>query len=324
MQSVVCVNKYGDTVKDMNRTAIVTGANGFVGAATVRELVNNGYHVWCIVHNSDERISDLDNVEIIRCEMDRYRDLENMIDERGIDSFFHFAWAGSWGEQRGDVKLQLSNVQFSIDALNAAKTLNCKNYIGAGTINEKESVLAALTSGNKPGLNYIYGYAKLVSHLMCSSIASKIGIDLIWPIITNSYGIGDVSSRFLNSTFKKCLNSVEPEFTSGIQNYDFVYIDDVARAYRLISEKGRPFTEYLIGSSDAKPLKEFLLEMKNVIAPDINFKFGNVPFTGINLPLDSFDCSMTEKDTGFRSEVTFAEGCKKTYEWLSETYGAKI
>ena len=53
-----------------------------------------------------------------------------------------------------------------------------------------------------------------------------------------------------------------PQFTAGTQNYDFVYIDDVARAFRLIGEKGKPFHEYLIGSSTARPLKEFLLEMK--------------------------------------------------------------
>ena len=43
-----------------------------------------------------------------------------------------------------------------------------------------------------------------------------------------------------------------------MQNYDFVYIDDVARAFRLIGEKGKPFHEYVIGSGNAKPLKNFL------------------------------------------------------------------
>lgn len=104
----------------------------------------------------------------------------------------------------------------------------------------------------------------------------------------------------------------------GTQNYDFVYIDDVARAFYLIGKNGKPFNEYLIGSSNAKPLKEFLLEMKAAIAPDLDFIFGDIPFTGINLPLEKYDCSKTETDTGFKAKISFGEGCKKTMEWLKK------
>ena len=104
-------------------------------------------------------------------------------------------------------------------------------------------------------------------------------------------------------------------------NYDFVYIDDVARAFRLIGENGKPFHEYLIGSSNARPLKEFLLEMQASIAPQLPFRFGDIPFTGIDLPLDRFDCSQTEADTGFRAEISFAEGCRRTMAWWTEIGG---
>lgn len=74
------------------------------------------------------------------------------------------------------------------------------------------------------------------------------------------------------------------------------------------------FCHYLIGSSDAKPLREFVLEMKAALAPDKEFVFGDVPFTGVNMPLSDFDCSITEKDTGFRATIPFGEGVKK--QWI--------
>ena len=55
--------------------------------------------------------------------------------------------------------------------------------------------------------------------------------------------------------------------------------------------------------------------MKEAIAPDLDFIFGDIPFTGVNLSLDDFDCSVTEKDTGFRAEISFAEGCRRTRDW---------
>ena len=62
----------------------------------------------------------------------------------------------------------------------------------------------------------------------------------------------------------------------------------------------------------------FLLEMKKAIAPDLDFIFGDIPFAGVNLPLSRFDCSETERDTGFKAEISFAEGTKRTMVWLKE------
>jgi nucleoside-diphosphate-sugar epimerase len=153
---------------------------------------------------------------------------------------------------------------------------------------------------------------------MCKSVAAEIGIDLIWAMITNAYGVGERSPRLVNSTIQKCIRGESPKFTAGTQNYDFVYIDDVARAFRLIGQNGKPFCEYLIGSSNAKPLKDFLMEMKAAIAPELDFIFGDVPFTGVNLSLEKFDCSRTEADTGFKAEINFEEGCRRTRDWWLE------
>lgn len=174
---------------------------------------------------------------------------------------------------------------------------------------------AAYTQGNQPGLGYIYGGGKVIAHIMCMSVAAQIGMELVWPEITNAYGVGEKSPRMVNTTIQKCMRGETPQFTTGTQNYDFVYIDDVARAFRLIGERGKPFHEYLIGSSTARPLKEFLLEMQASIAPELPFHFGDVPFTGVDLPLSKFDCTQTEQDTGFKAQVSFAEGCKRTMEW---------
>ena len=58
------------------------------------------------------------------------------------------------------------------------------------------------------------------------------------------------------------------------------------------------------------------MEMHDSIAPDLEFVFGDVPFTGVDLPLSYFDCSKTELETGFRAQVSFAEGCRRTRDWI--------
>lgn len=298
------------------KKAIVTGANGFVGGATLRELLHHGYEVWAVGHQDHfSNVPEDPGVHKVSCDLAEMKTLPEKIPTGEYDLFYHFAWAGSAGPARADTALQLNNVQWTVDALRAAKELGCRRFVCAGSIVEHETMAAAYTQGNRPGMGYIYGSGKLAAHTMCMSVAANIGIELVWPEITNAYGIGERSPRLVNTTIQKCIRGEVPQFTAGTQNYDFVYIDDVARAFRLIGEKGKPFHEYLIGSSSARPLRQFLEEMQQAIAPELTFAFGDVPFTGVDLPLSRFDCAETERDTGFRAEVSFAEGCKRTCDW---------
>lgn len=301
------------------KKVILTGATGFVGNAVLKELIKNNIYVIAVSRSENPKnIPDSSLVRYISCDLSRMETLEDKIADRDIDTFYHFAWNGSAGTARANTNLQLQNAQWTIDSLNVAKKIGCNRFVVAGSIMEHETIAAGYTQGNRPGLGYIYGSGKLVAHTMAMSIAASIGIDLIWAEITNAYGVGELSPRMVNTTLRKIIKGENPQFTAGTQNYDFVYIDDVARAFYLIGKNGKPFNDYLIGSSTAKPLKEFLLEMKNSVAPDLDFIFGDVPFTGINLPLEKYDCKKTEEDTGFKAEISFAKGTKRTINWLKE------
>lgn len=299
------------------KKAIVTGANGFVGSAVVKELLEHDYEVFAVVRESKHNLPQHDNLNVISCTLDHISSLIKLLPPQVYDVFYHFAWAGSANmKDRVNVSLQLQCVQGAVDSVTVAKELGCKRYISSGSVMEREVEAICNTPETKPGTAYIYGAAKAAAHTMCLATGAEIGIDVIWTQITNTYGVGEKSQRMLNTTLQKCIQGVSPQFTSGTQNYDFIYIDDVAKAFRLLEEKGRGFTTYLIGSGHAKPLKEFLLEMKESVAPNLAFSFGDVPFTGVNLPLEQFSIKSLEDDTGFVASVSFSEGCARTYKWI--------
>ena len=92
------------------KKALVTGANGFVGSALVKELIANAVEVIAL-DREDCRGNIPDGVKFVPHELNNSGALPNMIPDRDIDVFYHFAWAGSAGTARADTALQLNNAQ---------------------------------------------------------------------------------------------------------------------------------------------------------------------------------------------------------------------
>lgn len=301
------------------KKVIITGADGFVGSNTVKYFLKQGVEVLALdMGDTPCRLEISEGLNYLQCDISNHKAMLEMIPSHEYDTFIHFAWAGSAGSSRIDYNLQMQNAMNTVECMKVAYKLGCLRFVGAGSIMEYEVEAAVHAQGNRPGMGYIYGMGKHVAHSMCKSIAADIGIEFIWPMITNAYGVGELSPRFINTTLRKIINNEPLQFTSAVQNYDFVYITDVAKAFYLISNNGKPFCEYIVGSSHARPLKEFILEMQQNLAPEVSPIFGDIPFTGVNIPIRVFDTSTTEVDCGFKAEVSFAEGTRMTMEWLKD------
>lgn len=298
-------------------TVLITGADGFVGSYTVQNFLEKGMKVVALdMAEQPRRLKSHHNLQYFQCDISDLRKLEDIVKELKPQAFIHFAWAGSAGDARNDYNLQMKNALNAVECMKIAKKAGCNRFICAGSIMEYEVEAAIHTQGSRPGMGYIYGMGKQVAHNMCKSVAVQIGIDLIWPMITNAYGVGELSPRFINTTLRKIINSEPLQFTAATQNYDFIYVTDVAEAFYLLTLKGRPFCEYTIGSGNAKPLKEFIVEMVETCGNGQQPIFGDIPFTGTNLPICTFSILDIEKDCGFKPKVSFEEGTKRTMDWL--------
>lgn len=302
------------------KKAIVTGANGFVGTALCRELCNQGIKVIAVVRNKPgfiNKTKDLPGLAVVRLELSQFRNLAETIPDRDIDIFYHLAWEGSAGELRGDSDVQINNIRYACDTVKACADMGVKRFVFAASIMEYE-INAVMETEAAPGINTLYASAKTAADYMARAIAGSLGIDYIRAVISNIYGPGEISPRLINTSLKKMILGEHCAFSAGEQFYDFIYIDDAARAFAAIGEKGKANRIYYIGSQEQQKLKYFLIEMKNQVNPEMEIGIGELPFHGVSLSYEEFDRNAVREDTGFVPQFSFAEGIQNTVDWLRE------
>ena len=296
--------------------AIITGANGFIGKQLINELLKRDYNIVALDVVFDGFLANNPRIQCINVKDIQVRDLTQKIPENKYDCFFHLAWAGTSGPNRANYEMQLNNVKLACQCVELCKKINCRKFLYASSINEMETYEYLQSDDIEPSGGYIYGTGKLAAHLMAETVAKANDIDFIPVIITNIYGVGEKSARMIYTSLVKLINGEHCSFTEGYQTYDFIYITDAINSIVEVSEKGKPFNRYYIGSSNPKPLREFLIAMRDIVSPGAELGLGDIPFKGIDISYKQFDLKKVEKDTGYINQVRFEDGIKMTSDWI--------
>lgn len=300
------------------RKVLVTGANGFIGKTLVNALLERGYKVVALDIRFDDVLLNNENVVCVNVLNKPVLDLKSDIPADEYDCFFHLAWAGTSGPARADYEVQLNNVKLACDYVKLCKEVGCKRVVYASSINEMETYEYLQSDDIEPGGGYIYGTGKLAAHLMGETVAKLNDVEFIPVIITNIYGVGEKSARMIYTSVKKLVNKEHCSFTAGYQTYDFIYITDAINSIIEVSEKGKAFNRYYIGSGEPKPLREFLMEMRDIVDPSAEIGLGDIPFKGVDISYNQFDLKKVEKDTGYKNKISFSEGIKMTADYIGK------
>ena len=229
------------------------------------------------------------------------------------------AWDGTRGEERNNVKLQLKNIDYTLKALTLAKKIGCRKFIGTGSQAEYGRVSEKISPNTVANPETAYGIAKLCAGQISKIKANQIGIEHIWTRILSVYGPYDNENTMIMSSIREMIeNNKSPKYTKAEQLWDYIYTQDIAKALYLIAQKGKSGEVYCIGSGTVKPLYEYINIIKNEINSQLEIKFGEIPYTKNQVMYLCADISKLTKDTGFKPEISFEEGIKRTIKWYKE------
>lgn len=300
------------------KKVVITGASSMIGFALVQQCIKNKIFVYGVIRKHCAKINEFPlspYLKIVECGLDEIENLATIIGE-SIDVFYHIAWTHTDKDGRLNAVLQNENIKYTLDAVNVAKKLNCTTFVGAGSQSEFGKVETLISPDTPTNPEFAYGVAKYCAGKLSKEQCTSLGIAHIWVRIFSVYGILDAPHTMIRYVIDALLEGVSPKLTKCEQMWDYLYVEDCARAFLLIGQNPINGVVYCLGSGIAKPLHEYVSIIKDTINPNIAIDFGAKEY-GENQPMYlCADISSLTKDTGFLPKTSFEEGIKETLRWI--------
>ncbi|MDD6202584.1 MAG: NAD-dependent epimerase/dehydratase family protein [Lachnospiraceae bacterium] len=296
------------------KKVVITGSTGFIGSWLAQEMMEQNIEVILLIRDKEKcPFTESEKVTLIEYESPAYHDLtKNQVE---IDAFYHLAWGGVAPELKNDCDLQLNNIKLALDMVDYAVKIGAKRFIATGTVAEYAFCENIMDLNAKQTPNDMYGAAKTATHYLLETRARILKIPFIWTVVPSTFGEGRRDNNIITYTIKTLLQGEKPRYGYLQQMWDFLYVKEVARALVLIGEKGVEGTSYGIGSGVFKPLRDYIVAIRDIINPSLELGIGEIPALSDKAFSSCVSIYDLTKDTGFVPQIGFEEGIKRTIEY---------
>jgi UDP-glucose 4-epimerase len=296
----------------VTENVVVTGASGFIGAAVVRELIARGLSVTALVRSSSNtrRLTGT-GVSTIVHDLESSQSINPTLESRKPSILIHCAWRGVAGQERNERFQTTENVDMTIASVELAVSLGCSQWIGLGSQAEYGNQNVRLDE-NAPLLPTTrYGEAKKEAGRRALSKCDEKGIAGVWMRIFSTYGPDDSPGWFIPYVIRELIADRSPRLTLCEQVWDFLYVDDAARAIAAVADGARRGV-FNLGSGTARPLRTYVDAARKEVGTTAVPIYGAIPYRPDQVMHLEADISRLVTVTGWKPRVSVAEGMKNT------------
>lgn len=205
--------------------ALVTGVSGFIGSNIAKELINRGHTVLGIVHNYSEFFHE--GIEVVIADLTDINAINVALKNRKFDVVIDVA-AKIPNETSQEIDY-FDNILMTRNLLQFLKTNKPLYFVKISTI-DVYNINGIIKETTPLGPENYYSFSKLVSEQLVEFFSKKYDVLIGVLRLTQIYGIGDNSNKFIPSIIKNIRNHSRVIIHGdGSDKRDFLYVKDVAR-----------------------------------------------------------------------------------------------
>ena len=305
---------------------LVTGGAGFIGSNFIRYFLR-AYPENAVVNfdkltyaGNLDNLSDLQSYPGYQFTLGDICDAETVKDvlTQPLDAVVHFAAEShvdrSIADSRGFIR---TNVQGTCTLLDASRRARISRFLHVST-DEVYGTLAPGESSDEAAPlrpNSPYAASKAASDLLVRSFWQTYRFPALLTRSSNNYGPYQFPEKFLPLMITNALEGKPlPIYGDGLNERDWIFVEDHCRALDRVLQAGRPGETYNIGYGQALTnlrVVRRLLQILHKSEDQIKF-VEDRPGHDRRYALDS---SKIRRELDWKPTVTFEEGLVRTVEW---------
>lgn len=305
---------------------LVTGGAGFIGSNFIRVYLQN--HPGDSIVNLDkltyagnlDNLSDVENAPnytFIRGDIAEAEAVEEAIGP-GVDAVVHFAAETHVDRSiAGAREFVATNVLGSFALLEAAKRRGVSRYVHVST----DEVYGSLPPGKAADEswplepNSPYAASKAASDLLVRSYWQTHRFPAIITRCSNNYGPNQFPEKLIPLMITNALEGKRlPVYGDGLNERDWIFVEDHCRALDRVLHSGRPGEVYNIGAGHPHSNLEIVKRLLEIIGkPESLIEYvADRPGHDRRYALETGKIS---GEFGWNPGVALEEGLRKTVDW---------
>lgn len=302
----------------MNKTdkILITGASGMVGSALSLILEKNGYNNLLKPTHEELELTDQPSVG-------------DYISHSQPDYVFHLAAVvgGIQANNEYPADFIYKNTLMHSNVIDSSFRSGVKKLLFPGSactypkLAEQPIPESEFLNGEIEPTNIAYAAAKINGIVMCQSYTKQYGFNIVIPMPTNTYGVGDnfnpKQSHVIPALMDRLVKARDANdkkveiWGTGEPLREFIYVDDLANALVFLMKSYDSNEIINIGTMDEISIKDLASKIAQTVGYQGELEFDTRKPDGA--PRKCLD-SEKLKDLGWKPSVSLYEGLKRMYE----------
>jgi|SRR3989344_1769551 len=306
------------------KRALVTGAGGFVGANLVRSLVEQEYEVHVIVRGNmlRWRLKDIQrNIILHNADLCDREALKHAVAASAPHEIFHLATAGVYGgKSLPDQDIVETNLVGFLNLIEAADFVNYDAFINTGSSSEYGIARVPMREDMDMVPQNTYGISKLAATQYASLVAKTKSRPIVTLRIFSPYGHFDDERRLIVYAITHMLTGGALTLGDPHSVRDYIYIDDVLRAYFCAVEnalqwRGETFN---VGSGTETSIEKVVSLLQRITKSQSKITWANQSQRPWESPRWEADISKARQKLGWKPDISLEEGLLRTVNWFKQ------